>query len=123
MASYHSIVDRTANLRASQSLGFLVAAGLAVAGALGLITSALSRPDDVPGSLAARINPNTASVASLTRLPGIGWTRAQAIIVHRDWVRRQTPDTVAFKSLGDLQRIRGIGPKTAEGLAPWLQFD
>jgi DNA uptake protein ComE-like DNA-binding protein len=30
---------------------------------------------------------------------------------------------VAFKSLGDLQRIRGIGPKTAEGLAPWLQFD
>ncbi len=123
MASYHSIVGRTANLQASQSLGFLTGIALAVAAALCLIASALSRPDDVPGSLAARINPNTAPVASLTRLPGIGWTRAQAIIVHRDRVRRQTSDTVAFKSLGDLQRIRGIGPKTAEGLAPWLEFD
>ncbi|UCD50876.1 MAG: helix-hairpin-helix domain-containing protein [Phycisphaerales bacterium] len=123
MVSYHSSEVEGLNLRACQSLGFLVGTGLSVAAAACLIPRALSRSDEIPGSLVARVNPNTAPVASLARLPGIGWTRARAIITHRERVAGGMPETVAFKSLGDLQRIRGIGPMTAEGLAPWLRFD
>jgi DNA uptake protein ComE-like DNA-binding protein len=67
-----------------------------------------------------RINPNTASVGSLVRLPGIGRARALDILHYRQ-VNAQF-ETV-FESAGDLQAIRGIGPKTAEKLAPWLVFD
>lgn len=67
-----------------------------------------------------RINPNTASMGSLVRLPGIGRARALDIIHYRQ-VNAQF-ETV-FESADDLQAIRGIGPKTAEKLAPWLTFE
>lgn len=123
MASYHSSDVEGSSVQNSPSLGFLVGTGLAVALALCLIPSALLRSDEGPGSLVVRINPNTAPVASLARLPGIGWTRARAIVTHREHVTGERPGTVVFKSLGDLQRIRGVGPKTVEGLVPWLRFD
>jgi len=123
MALYQAREKRTSTLRASQSLGFLVGTALAVAVAFGLMQNVLSRPNDRPGVLVVRINPNTAPVASLARLPGIGWTRARAIVTYRERIARERPDMVAFNSLGDLQRIRGIGPKTAEGLMPWLRFN
>lgn len=67
-----------------------------------------------------RINPNTASVANLVRLPGIGRARALDIVDYRD---HHQQDGIAFSSTRDLQNIRGIGPKTAEKLAPWLTFN
>lgn len=67
-----------------------------------------------------RINPNTASMASLVRLPGIGKARALDIIHFR---QSQTQDGPLFQSADDLQAIRGIGPKTAAKLEPWLTFD
>jgi hypothetical protein len=70
-----------------------------------------------------RVNPNTASVGSLVRLPGIGVTRATAIVAFRDQSAAKGGDGVAFRSPHDLEQIRGIGPKTVEGLAPWLRFD
>jgi competence protein ComEA len=70
-----------------------------------------------------RVNPNTASVGSLVRLPGIGLTRATAIVAFRDQFAAKGGDGVAFRSPNDLQEIRGIGPKTVAGLAPWLRFD
>jgi len=70
-----------------------------------------------------RVNPNTAPVGSLIRLPGIGAARARAIVIHRDDLRRKTGDEVAFHTRDDLQRIKGIGPKTAQDIADWLEFD
>jgi hypothetical protein len=67
-----------------------------------------------------RINPNTASMASLVRLPGIGKARAMDIIHYR---QNQKPNETVFLSTRDLQGIRGIGPKTAAALAPWLTFE
>lgn len=67
-----------------------------------------------------RINPNTASVASLVRLPGVGKARAMDIIYYRQNQKQAGP---AFISTRDLQNIRGIGPKTAEKISPWLIFE
>jgi len=66
---------------------------------------------------AEKINPNTASVASLQRLPGIGPARAQAIVDYR---RAHGPE--AFRRLGDLQRVEGIGPVTPQRIAPYLDL-
>jgi competence protein ComEA len=65
-----------------------------------------------------KINPNTADAASLMRLPNIGPARAHAIVEYR-----QKADAVAFESAEDLESVRGIGPKTVEGMHPWLRFD
>ena len=61
--------------------------------------------DKKPDSLmeGERININTASAAELERLPGIGATRAQAIIDFRQ-------ERGAFSSVDELLRVDGIGP-------------
>lgn len=51
-----------------------------------------------------RININDAGVDELVRLPGIGPTRAQAIIDERTKRR--------FRRIEDILRVRGIGRKT-----------
>ena len=67
----------------------------------------------------SRINPNTATAASLTRLPGIGKARALDMIDYR----RHHQDGPAFRTAGDMENIKGIGPKTAEKISPWLTFE
>lgn len=61
------------------------------------------------------IDPNRADLATLEVLPGIGTTRAQAILVERD----KRP----FENRADLERVRGIGPRTAWGLRGWVGVD
>jgi len=56
---------------------------------------------------AEKIDPNTASEASLRRLYGIGPSLARRIVEYR---RRQPAQ--AFTQPGDLQNVPGIGPKT-----------
>ena len=58
-----------------------------------------------------KIDPNTASAASLRRLPGIGPARAGAIIEHR---RQSRPDRRAFERAEDLQAVSGIGHGTVK---------
>ena len=67
-----------------------------------------------------RINPNTAKLASLVRLPGIGKARALDIIHFRQANADEKP---VFKTAHDMEQIRGIGPKTAEKISPWLTFE
>ena len=71
--------------------------------------------------LDSRINPNEAPIASLIRLPGVGLLRAQAIVEYKKNFRKNG-DTPAFQNLDDLQKIKGIGPKTAQDMAQWLKF-
>lgn len=72
--------------------------------------------------LAGRINPNNASVASLLRLPGVGMVRAEAIVTYRrDFAA--TDGRRAFESYKDLEKVRGIGPKTAQKICEWLWFE
>jgi competence ComEA-like helix-hairpin-helix protein len=74
------------------------------------------------GDIAAddRINPNTATVGSLVRLPGIGPKRAADVVEYRQSVGA---GNIAFERPGDLEEIKGIGEKTVESIGPYLTFE
>ncbi len=59
-----------------------------------------------------RIDINTASATELATLPGIGESKAQAIIEYRA--------ADPFKSVEGLKKVKGIGDKTFESLRPNL---
>jgi DNA uptake protein ComE-like DNA-binding protein len=65
-----------------------------------------------------RLDPNSATAGELMLLPGIGPRLSERIIEFRETAVPRP----AFQKLADLQRVRGIGPATAERLAPWLRF-
>ena len=56
---------------------------------------------------------NTATIAELDELPGIGPAKAQAIIKHRS-------DHGPFPSVADVINVSGIGTKTLEKIAPYI---
>jgi len=55
-----------------------------------------------------KVNLNTASSAELATLPGIGPSKAQAIVEHR----AKEP----FSSLDDLRKVKGIGDKLYDSI-------
>ena len=57
---------------------------------------------------AARVNLNTASTAELAKLPGIGPSKAQAIVEHRAKEPFGKPD--------DLLKVKGIGDKLYDSI-------
>lgn len=59
------------------------------------------------------IDVNRATVGELTTLPGIGVTRAEAIVLDR--IRHG-----AFRGVDDLTRVDGLGPETVERLRPFV---
>ena len=72
--------------------------------------------------LDSRINPNTAPVASMTRLPGIGIAKAEAIVAYRHNFRGSNGESRPFQNMDDLQKVNGIGPKTVQNISEWLKF-
>ena len=62
--------------------------------------------DDALQDAAYRIDPNRAEATELTLLPGIGPRLAEEIVKYRK-------EGEPFSSVGDLQRVKGIGPKGA----------
>jgi len=61
------------------------------------------------------IDPNRAGATTLETLPGIGAARAAAIV--RERCRRP------FTSIGDLSRVRGLGPKRIAAIEPFLGIE
>ena len=112
-------IDR-GHRKKTQATGFIVAVVLCfLLGAFFFVSYEFRLRGKCPGSLENKINPNNASVASLIRLPGIGPVRAAAIVEYRS---AMTGSTKAFSSCPDLQKVKGIGPKTAESIGRWLCF-
>ena len=64
----------------------------------------------------APVNINPASATELAALQGIGPSKAQAIVDHRE-------KTGQFKSIDDLKLVRGIGDKMLEQLRPQVTVD
>jgi competence protein ComEA len=58
------------------------------------------------------IDVNTADAAELIRIPGVGPVTAQSILT----ARADRP----FSSVDDLERVKGIGPKTLEKIRPYV---
>lgn len=85
--------------------------------------SSANAKDQCHIELDGKINPNNAHIASLVRLPGIGFLRAEAIVAYRDEFSRKNGKGPAFRNCNDLQRVKGIGPKTTQNISPWLKFE
>jgi competence protein ComEA len=63
----------------------------------------------------APINVNTADAELLAELPGVGPSRAQAIIEERE-------ANGNFENADDLTRVSGIGPATVEAFRDQVDF-
>jgi comEA protein len=66
-----------------------------------------------PGSGIRLLNINTASLADLLTLPGIGRTLAERIVQHRE-------RNGLFAEVDELRRVKGIGGKKFEKLKPYI---
>lgn len=67
------------------------------------------------------IDPNTASWASLVRIPGVGPARAEKLLAWRKMHLTKGMPAV-FKNLEDLRKIPSFGPKTVASIAEYLRF-
>lgn len=65
------------------------------------------------GTVAFQVDVNSAGVAELRLLPGVGETLARRIIDSRQ-------NDGPYLSPNDLRRVRGIGPRTLERIQPYL---
>nr|WP_241559284.1 helix-hairpin-helix domain-containing protein [Lysinibacillus halotolerans] len=70
---------------------------------------ATSVPSQNSGNTNDKVNINNADEATLTTLPGIGPSKAQAIISYRE-------ENGPFESIDELKNVSGIGDKTFEKL-------
>lgn len=68
---------------------------------------------DRPFATSRRVDLNRAGIPELMTLPGVGRTRAAAVVLHRV---RHGP----FRSVDDLRSVDGIGPVTVERLRGYL---
>ena len=91
---------------------FLSTAGAALALAVLLAGSSALAEEKLTGV----VNVNTASAAELEMLPGIGASRAKAVIEARE-------AKGGFKSLDDLLAVKGIGEASLAKLRPHLTLE
>jgi DNA uptake protein ComE-like DNA-binding protein len=68
--------------------------------------------DFAPDEGSRCVNVNTADVAMLSTLPGVGDALAQRIIAARP-----------YTTVDDLQRVSGIGPRSLDGFRPFVVVD
>lgn len=79
--------------------------------ALAVATLGLTIVSSSPAA-SERVDVNRASLSELTELPGIGPSKAAAIIEERE--------IAPFKSIDDLARVRGIGDATLSELRDYI---
>lgn len=90
------------------------------AGMLALVTTLLSLGLALPGlaaeALRGTVNINTATAEQLEMLPGIGESRAQAVVEARK-------RSGGFKRVEDLLEVKGIGESSLDKLRPFLTLE
>lgn len=109
-----------------QSFAFVISVCVAAGLCRGFVSD-LGIADSAPGQreieLESRLNPNVAPAESLVRLPGLGLSRAVSIVAYRESFNRANGMKPAFERCEDLQKISGIGPKTARNISEWMKFE
>ncbi len=107
-----------------QLLAFFIAAALAIALCLYFTLPGIAAGDpDGMFKLQQRINPNLATPESLARLPGIGLTRAQAIVIYREDFQQTGKGILAFRDCDDLKNVKGIGPGITDDMCQYFKFN
>ena len=71
--------------------------------------------DAEAGSAGAVVNINTATASELALLPGVGPSKAEAIVKYR----AASP----FKQVDQIMRVKGIGKKSFQSMKPYLTVD
>jgi competence protein ComEA len=92
-------------------LAVLLVVGLSTAA--GAAQDTPRRSSASPASASAPINLNTATVAQLETLPGIGKATAERILEYRQ-------KNGSFKKVEDLMNVRGVGEKSFLKLKPLI---
>jgi competence protein ComEA len=93
---------------------FVSTAGAALA--LAALLSTAGAPAFAEEKISGVVNVNTASAAELEMLPGVGASRAKAVIEARE-------AKGGFKSLDDLLAVKGIGEASLAKLRPHLTLE
>ena len=102
--------------------GIVVLVGTAFVGLLHLRSSTYV-PDPMPATgalahqLGDRLDPNTAPAQELEALPGLGPSKAAAIVAFREQHGGRP-----FEFAEDLRRVSGIGPALLERMRPHLSL-
>ena len=107
-----------------QSFAFVISLCVCALFSIGFAVSSLvafKEPSEF--RLEERINPNDAPIASMVRLPGIGIARAEAIVAYREDLIKEAGNGRAFRGSDDLQKVKGIGPKTVQNISEWPKFE
>ena len=81
--------------------------------ALAMCITTISAQEPRSGTAAAALNLNTATVAQLEALPGIGKSTAERIIEYRQ-------KSGGFKKVEELMNVKGIGEKSFLKLKPLI---
>lgn len=103
------------------ALCVIVLLGVAVGGYRCATTERVVGGAGVVPEVAHRPDPNTAAVEELEVVPGIGRTRARALVAYREQ-RRGKGVGVVFAGPEDLRKVRGFGPATADRAGELLSF-
>jgi competence protein ComEA len=88
---------------------------LVIAAILVAISATATAATKQSKQLTGVVNINTATAAELTLLPGIGKSKADAIIAFRQ--------TNPFKSAADLVKVKGIGDKMLSKIQQYVVVD
>ena len=112
-----------ARQKSIQSFAFVISVCAAVCFSLCYVSEFAGSSQSCEIELEGRINPNDAPVVSLVRLPGIGVSRAGAIVAYRENFGGKDGGNPAFRSCNDLQKVKGIGPKTVQNISEWVKFE
>jgi len=91
----------------------VVCAGLVAVTLLLAASRELRAEGRATGGFAGSVNLNAATPAELEELPGVGPSKAEAIVAFRK-------ARGGFKKVEDLMKVRGIGRKTFLKLKPYL---
>lgn len=70
---------------------------------------------EVSTNASKSVNINTADIAELQNIPGIGEKKAQTIIDYRN-------QHGAFKKVQDLTKVKGIGEKSFQKMKPYINI-
>jgi competence protein ComEA len=80
-----------------------------------MVAAAAGRIEAGEATSASLVDLNRATAAQLAELPGIGEAKAAAIVAYR-------VESGAFRSVDDLEQVRGIGPALVGKLRPLVKL-